>query len=177
MFEIKTQRLALRDILREDQGELHRLRSDPEVIRYMEYLRSDAAAETWAWIQETIVQNSLKPRRSYNLVIKRRSDNQILGWIGIGQVTGEPAGVLDFGYALLPEFWGHGYATEALSAVLKIGFERLSADLIFGECDPKNPASGRVMEKAGLRMAQQREGGNQKDLRFAINRETWLSMR
>lgn len=177
MFEIKTQRLALRDILKEDQAELHRLRSDPEVIRYMEYLRSDTAAETWAWIQETIEHNSLKPRQSYNLVIKQRSDNQILGWIGIGQATCESASVLDFGYALFPEFWGQGFAPEALSAVLRIGFARLGADLIFGECDLNNPASGRVMEKAGLRMEQQREGGNQKDLRFAINRETWLSMR
>ena len=176
MFEIKTQRLALRDILKEDQAVLHRLRSDPEVIRYMEYLRSDTTAETWAWILETIEHNSRKPRQSYNLVIKRRSDNQILGWIGIGQATGEPAGVLDFGYALFPEFWSQGYATESLSGIIKIGFERLGADLIFGECDSNNPASRRVMEKAGLRMEGQRETGNQNDLRFAINRGTWLSI-
>jgi RimJ/RimL family protein N-acetyltransferase len=177
MFEIKTQRLALRDILKEDQAVFHRLRSDPDVIRWMEYMRSDSAAETWVWIQETIEQNLLKPRQSYNLAIKRRSDSQILGWIGIGQATGEPEGVLDFGYALQPEFWGQGYATEALSAVLKIGFERLGADLIYGECDPKNIASSRVMEKAGLQTEGHRDAGNQKDLRFVINRETWFSIR
>lgn len=147
---------------------MHRLRSDSDVIRYMEYLRSDTAAETWAWIQETIEHNSIKPRQSYNLVIKRRSDNQVIGWVGIGHAAGEPAGVLDFGYALLPEFWGQGYATEALSALLKIGFERLGADRIFGECDPKNPASGRVMEKAGLRLEELTEAGSPHQLRFVI---------
>ena len=81
MFEIKTHRLALRDLLKEDQQAIHRLRSDPDVIRYMEYIRSDTAAETWARIQETIEHNSLKPSQSYNLVIKRRSDNQISGKI------------------------------------------------------------------------------------------------
>ena len=177
MFEIKTQRLTLRDMLREDQTVLHHLRSDPEVIGYMEYLRSDTASESWGWILETIEHNSRIPRQSYNLVIKRRSDNQILGWIGIGQATGEPAGILDFGYALLPEFWGQGYATEALSGILKIGFERLGADLIFGECDSNNLASGRVMEKAGLHMEGQSEDSDQKDLKFVINRDAWFAMR
>jgi ribosomal-protein-alanine N-acetyltransferase len=177
MFEVKTQRLALRDLLKEDQQVMHRLRSDPDVIRHMEYLRSDTAAETWTWILETIEHNSLNPRQSYNLVIKRRSDNRILGWIGIGQATGELPGVLDFGYALLPEFWGQGFATEALSAVLRIGFESLGADRIFGECDPNNPASGRVMEKAGMSMTGQSEPGHQQDLRFVVNRETWSSTR
>ena len=155
---------------------MHRLRSDPEVIRYMEYLRSDSAAETWAWIQETVGHNLLKPRQSYNLVIKRRSDNRILGWIGIGQAAGEPPGVFDFGYALLREFWGQGYATEALSAILKIGFERLGADRIFGECDSNNLASTRVMEKAGLRMEQQEASGSHSNLRYSIDREMWMSM-
>ena len=150
MFKLQTERLVLRDLAIVDWAVLHRLRTDPQVTQYMDYLKSSTPAETWTWVYETMDHNSRTPRLSYNLVIVRKTDQHLLGWIGIGQASRPAFGDLDFGYALLPEYWRQGYAAEALGALLDYAFTHLGARKIYGECHPQNRASVRVMEKVGL---------------------------
>ena len=57
----------------------------------------------------------------------------------------------DIGFIITREHWGKGYATEAVKAQLAQGFGPLNLHRIYGECDPANPGSTRVMEKAGMR--------------------------
>ncbi len=57
----------------------------------------------------------------------------------------------DIGFILAREHWGKGYATEAVRTLLAKGFGPLNLHRIYGECDPANPGSARVMEKAGMR--------------------------
>ena len=170
MFEFRTKRLVLRDVLQSDFAALHRLRSDPAVTRYMDYITSESEQETREWIQGTMQHNALTPRRSYNLTIVRQSDNEILGWIGIGIGESENPqhGDVDFGYAILPAYWGQGYATEALAAIIKIAFKALGAVGVYGECDVRNSASARVMAKAGLRRVEAVEDD---EVVYAITRE------
>ena len=58
---------------------------------------------------------------------------------------------VDLGYALLPDFCGHGYAVEAATAVLADARARLHIDRIVAITDPRNEASVRVLEKLGFR--------------------------
>src|SRR6202040_3772712 len=60
----------------------------------------------------------------------------------------------DLGYAVHPDHWGKGFATEALRRILEFGFENLSLERIWATADVRNVASWRVMEKAGM----EREG-------------------
>ena len=75
--------------------------------------------------------------------------------------TGETAGMcglvrratledVDLGYALLPEFCGHGYAVEAGAAVLSDARRRLGLGRIVAIVDPRNSGSIRVLEKLGF---------------------------
>ncbi len=56
----------------------------------------------------------------------------------------------DIGYALLPDFWGNGYALEAAEACME--FAKMEYDLyrLYGICNPKNKASVRLLQKLGL---------------------------
>ena len=56
-----------------------------------------------------------------------------------------------FGYMLSPLYWGRGYATEALSALLRLCFEKLELNRVESCHYAGNEASGRVMEKAGMK--------------------------
>jgi len=47
-------------------------------------------------------------------------------------------------------FWGNGYVTEAVAAVLKFGFEELHLNKIYATFQSDNPASGKVMIKNGM---------------------------
>ena len=181
MFAIKTKRLMLRDLLEEDWQAMHKLRSDPVVTKFIDYIKSETEAETRQWLCNTRGHNARKPRLSYNLTIVRQEDEQVIGWIGMGQPSHSTHGDLDFGYALLPAYWGRGYMAEALQALLDYAFEQLGATQSFGECDAANVASARVMEKVGLHLeprAQNVQGATEEptgedELRYIITREEW----
>ncbi len=72
----------------------------------------------------------------------------------------------DVGYALHPDLWGHGYATEALRRVLAFGFKNLGLERIWAIADSRNEASWRVMERAGM----EREGVMR---HHRLHREEW----
>ncbi len=58
---------------------------------------------------------------------------------------------VDIGYALLPRFWGQGYACEAASAVMEYGQGTLGLKRIVAITHPDNQSSIRVLEKLGFR--------------------------
>lgn len=64
----------------------------------------------------------------------------------------------ELGYWLGRRYWGHGYMTEALRAMLRRAFADLNAPAVWGEHHLSNPASGRVMERCELRPVCVRRG-------------------
>jgi RimJ/RimL family protein N-acetyltransferase len=172
-FRLETTRLCLGDLIASDLESIHMLRSHPEVIRYFPGIRSDHLTDTQSWLEETIKHNSRVPRRSYNLAILKKPELIVIGWIGIGNMKEGLPGDLDFGYALLPDYWGMGYASEALNAVINFAFIDLDASRLFGECDLKNAASARVMENAGLKQISPNENDHHSDRVFMISRGMW----
>ncbi|PLS26436.1 GNAT family N-acetyltransferase [Bifidobacterium parmae] len=78
-------------------------------------------------------------------------------------VTGKPelevrygrylgSNALELGYWIGRPFWGRGYMPEALRAVLEYAFGTLRVDAVWGGHYARNPQSGRVMAKCGLRV-------------------------
>lgn len=72
----------------------------------------------------------------------------------------------EVGYWIGKPFWGRGLATAALRLLLRFGFETLKLNRVEAGHFDYNPASGRVMEKAGLR----REGLRR---RYVLHREQY----
>ena len=85
----------------------------------------------------------------FNFAIERRADRALLGSIG-GGVEREHARA-EIGYWIGVPYWGRGYATEAARAVIRFGFESLGLNRIYAYHFENNPASGRVLQKAGMR--------------------------
>lgn len=61
-----------------------------------------------------------------------------------------PEGTVEIGYGFLPEFWGRGYATEAVRAMTQWASQQPGVKQIEAETEPGNAASQRVLEKAGF---------------------------
>jgi len=57
---------------------------------------------------------------------------------------------VEIGWRLAPAAWGHGYATEAASAVIEHGLETLGLPEIVSFTVPANTRSRRVMERLGM---------------------------
>jgi [ribosomal protein S5]-alanine N-acetyltransferase len=75
---------------------------------------------------------------------------------GIGLKRAEPGfqdvqkHVAEIGYWLAEDYWGRGIATEAVVAITQWGFDALALKRIFAAVFAWNPASTRVLEKAGF---------------------------
>ena len=153
-ISIATVRLTLRDLQLADLPAMHRLRSNPRVTQHIDYIASSSQAETEQWLRATILHNEQRPRCAYNLAIVHTESAETIGWIGIGEASDKTFGTHNFGYALLNEYWGRGYMSEALKALLTFATEQLQMPKIYGECAPQNVVSARVMENCGMRLVR-----------------------
>jgi len=72
----------------------------------------------------------------------------VIGAVGLDLEQAHDKGEL--GYWVGRPFWGQGYATEAARGMIVIGFKHLNLNKITAHHYTRNPASGRVLEKAGL---------------------------
>jgi ribosomal-protein-alanine N-acetyltransferase len=151
MLKLSTPRLVLRDFIESDWSAIYALSQEAVVTRYQTWLRLSTVAEAQQWVRNAIYHNSLQPRHAYNLAVVYQ--HQVIGWIGWGRATNSEFGNYDFGYALLPTAWGHGFMTEALHAAITYMFQSLDAQRVFGECASMNTASARVMEKVGMTLS------------------------
>jgi len=103
--------------------------------------------------------------------------------IGAGSLNRCEPGNYDLGYVLAPEHWGKGFATEAARAMVVFGFETLGAEALLSGHFQDNPASGRVLEKAGFAangIARQWSEARREFVdsnRFLLLRRTWLAAR
>ena len=55
------------------------------------------------------------------------------------------------GYWIGCEYWNNGYCTEAAGEIVRFGFEELGLNRIVSSHLTRNPASGRVMQKIGMK--------------------------
>ena len=145
---IVTPRLHLRPFTATDAVDVQRLageRSVAETTANIPHPYPDGAAEMW------IASHPEKwaARQELVLAITGREDGRLMGAIGlIFQGTHESA---ELGYWIGLPFWGKGFATEAARAVVDYTFAALRFNRVQAHHMARNPASGRVLLKAGLR--------------------------
>jgi RimJ/RimL family protein N-acetyltransferase len=87
--------------------------------------------------------------RSLSFAICRQPDGELCG--GAGLAISETHQRAELGYWIGVPFWRRGYATEAARAVLQFGFANLGLHRIHAHYFAENTASGRVLEKIGMR--------------------------
>jgi ribosomal-protein-alanine N-acetyltransferase len=78
----------------------------------------------------------------------RRTDARLMGQTSLAIRRRHARAEL--GYWIGKRFWNDGYCTEASRAVVRYGFEALGLERILARYPPRNPASGRVMQKLGM---------------------------
>ena len=88
------------------------------------------------------------PGRSDIFAIRLKETGRL---IGILSLFDEKDGACEIGYGIGSDFWGHGYATEAVGRFLRYLFEERGFRSVYASCFPENGASSRVMEKCGMR--------------------------
>ena len=131
---LETQRLRLRDFVESDWTGVHQYASDPKVVRYLIF-SPNSEEDTKNFLQREISLQGEKPRQHFALAVTLKPQKQLIGICRISvQDTGNKIGSI--GYCFTKEFWGQGYATEAVKAIVSFGFQELGLHRIFATCHP-----------------------------------------
>ena len=147
-MHLTTPRLTLRPFVAGDAAIVHLLCGDVAVAdttRNIPHPYPDGAAQ--AWIATHAAQRAAGT--GLTLAITNRQSGWVIGAISLDIHRDDDRAEL--GYWIGRPWWGQGFATEAAQAVIAYAFRDLGLNRIVARHLTRNPASGRVMVKSGLR--------------------------
>ena len=146
---LETERLILRRYDINDAGDIFgNWTSSESVTRFLTWQPHKDLGEARGYIQYCLDEYS-KPD-CYNWIIEYREIGRAVGSISVVWSC-EDVACAEVGYCLSDKYWGKGIMPEALRAVIRFLFEEVGYNRIQATHDVRNPNSGRVMEKCGMR--------------------------
>ena len=148
MKALETDRLVLRRMSVEDAEFMLGLLNEPSWLRFIGDRGVRTLEDARAYILKGPV--DMYDRLGFGLYLTELKGEGVP--IGIcGLVKRDFLEDVDIGFALLPGFWGQGYAYEAAAAVMEYGKEALGLKRIVAITNPENHSSIRLLEKLGLK--------------------------
>jgi RimJ/RimL family protein N-acetyltransferase len=144
---ITTERLLLRAHELDDAPAMWRLINTREVALNtlrIPYPYPEEEAARWIGARE---QREKEGDHVFAIVL--RNSNELVGSIGLHLKDANDSA--EIGYWIGMPYWGCGYATEAAGAMVRYGFEKYPLNRIYAMHFGRNPASGRVLQKIGMR--------------------------
>ena len=181
-YPLTTERLLLRPFVDDDLDALHEVESREDVTRYL----------YWGPRSRDEVREALERRKrmtafeqegdAVRLAVVLPSTGTLVGDVSL-QWTSSEHRQGEIGFIFHPDHQGRGYAREASTVLLRVGFEELGLHRIIGRCDGRNESSARLMERLGMRReAHFREnefvkGGWTDELVYAMLASEWNAVR
>ena len=145
---IETERLILRKLEISDLEQVYNnWCSDPKVSKYVTWDMHENIEQTKEYIKFKLGLYEKDYRFDWVVVIKET--NEVIGEIDAVKQSLN-YNLVELGYCYGSKYWNNGYATEALSAVIKYLKEVALVEKVTACHISTNPASGRVMQKAGM---------------------------
>lgn len=186
MKPIRTERLILRNWEERDRALFHVINSDERVMEFFPFRRDRAQADV--------------KMNEFRAVIDRRgfgwtpaeiaATGECIGFVGITDTEHMPfmpAGSIEIGWRLAPDFWGHGYVAEAAKAWLDFGFNTLDVPEIVSFAVEANRRSTAVMERIGMKADAVRDFDHpgvadshstlKRHVFYTLTREDWVEQK
>jgi [ribosomal protein S5]-alanine N-acetyltransferase len=148
--KIETERLILRKFNPSDALYMYKnWATDNEVCKFLSWNPHGDVIETEHVVDEWI--NNYEKTDYYNWAIELKDISEVIGQISIMHFD-EKYSSCSVGYNISRSFWGKGIMTEALKAVINYLFKEVGINRIEARHNTLNPASGRVMQKSGMKL-------------------------
>jgi len=147
---LETERLILRRVTVNDAKQAYiNWCSSEEVSKYVMWTKHKDVNETIELYKKWEL--DYEDLSTYRWIVELKNTKEVIGTIDVPSKKYMPYDVCEIGYCYGEKFWGNGYATEALKRVIKFLFEECEVEVVFADYMSNNPASGKVMEKAGMK--------------------------
>ncbi|HRG34325.1 MAG: GNAT family N-acetyltransferase [Saprospiraceae bacterium] len=144
---LESSRLRLRKILPADAKYFFQMRSDPEVMKYIDKPMMKSAAEAKAMIRQIEADRLLGNGINWGITLKE--DLKLIGTIGFWRID-KPNYRTEVGYMLQTKHQGKGLVSEALQTVLDFAFNQMHVHSIEANINPFNDRSRNLLIKNGF---------------------------
>ncbi|KAF3035661.1 hypothetical protein E8E12_002993 [Didymella heteroderae] len=165
----KTERLLLRPLELNDAEDILLMRKDPEVMKHTSILPSDDIEKTKQWIQGCHDRENcwnfvieLLPVHKADSVVEHHDPEpnsqpsrehtapRVIGLVGAVRAP-------EVGYMLNADYWGRGYATEAMRAFMPLFWKHNNYEYAEAHTDPELYSSQNILKKVGFELHERRE--------------------
>lgn len=172
---MQTERLVLRPLRADDADALHPMYADADANTYGSHPATTTVEESRERVAKAVADTDW---RAWAITLK--GDDTAIGTLACyekrqGKVT-------EIGYILSRAYWGHGYVTEAVAALIDLLFDE-GQRRVFADTDPDNKASIAVLQRLGftleatLRAEWETHIGVRDSLIWGMLEDEWRSRR
>lgn len=147
---IETDRLILRRYKIEDADAMYKnWASDSEVTKFLTWQPHPSVDVSRSIIEDWLKEYSDEKYYQWAIVLKDNG-NEPIGDISVVHMN-EDISMVHIGYCLGRAWWRRGIMSEALKAVMDFMFDTVEVNRVESRHDPRNPNSGKVMQKCGMK--------------------------
>ncbi|MBS1523327.1 MAG: GNAT family N-acetyltransferase [Bacteroidetes bacterium] len=142
-----TERLVLRELQAKDADQIFKIRTDPRVNEFLDREPTKSVDDSLKFIN-----NILKNHEKQNAImwaITLKNEPQLIGTAVYWHIVKEEDRA-ELGYEMLPEYFGQGIMREALTEMIRFGFETMQLKTIVAETRADNLRSVNALEKCGF---------------------------
>lgn len=152
---LSTERLVLRKITEEDADQIFFLRSDKEVLQFLDRDPITTSDEAVQWIQ--MIDAGIRSNEYIAWAMSLKNKKNLIGTISFWNIKKEHYRS-EIGYALHPLHQGKGLMHEAMTEVLDYGFKTMKFHSVEANVNPQNASSIKLLERNNfVREAYHRE--------------------
>lgn len=138
-MEFRTERLLLRPARASDLEPMHAILGDPRAMAYWSSTPHEDIGKTRDWLASMI---AIQPTEGEDFIVE--FEGRLIGKAGLWRFP-------DIGFIFHPDFWGRGFAQEALTLVLDRAFAVHGLPKVDADVDPRNAGSLKLLERLGFR--------------------------
>jgi len=124
---------------------MHGVLSSPTAMAYWSSPPHETLDQTRDWLASMI---AIRPSEGEDLIIEL--DGQLIGKAGLWRFP-------EIGFILHPDYWGRGFAGEALALVLQRAFDVHGLPKVEADVDPRNGSSLKLLSGLGFRETGRKE--------------------
>jgi RimJ/RimL family protein N-acetyltransferase len=148
-MEIKSERLILKELKQKDLNFIYKMASEPLVYLYDED-EEPSKEQIYEKYMKKISGMEEDPDKQLIFLINLLPEEVPIGEVHI-RLNWEYIREWEIGYVLHADYWGNGYASEAVNLVLKHIFENFNAHKVVGFCNANNKKSANLMERVSMK--------------------------
>lgn len=145
--KLESKNLLFSEITNTHAESFFKMRSDTEVVKYMDTFPHKSIEQTIKLIE--LYQQSFFEHNAINWFILKKNTKEFVGYVGFWRMFREHCRA-EIGYSLGREYWGKGIMQEALPMIIDFGFNSLNLHSIEAAVNPLNIKSIKLLGKYGF---------------------------